>query len=272
MILKLLSNQHMLGSSTFPASEESGWSSGDESIFHLFSAGAPWLLLAGLLYFVLRAIARNGRYNAITSFDEAQRESVREAVVLAEKRTVGEIVPVVLERSDEHPQANWIAALLTGVLGSAFLFNWLPWETPLLLLLSQLGMGATGLVLARLLPDFKRLFVSDLRAQSVADEQAFQEFYRLGLHNTDEQTGVLLFVSLFEHRVIVLGDKGIDAKVAPELWQSVDRAILKGAKEGDLAQGLVNGIALCADVLEEHFPWREGDRNELPDRVIVRAE
>ena len=255
-----------------PSIEEAGWSGGDEGLLQGFGDALPWFLIAVLVYLVARAIVRNGRYRAMTELDVASREAVSAAVAAAEERTVGEIVPVVLERSDEHPQANWMAALLLVLLGSALLFSWLPWEQPLLLLTCQLGMGAIGFLLAHFLPDFKRLFVSGARAQSVAEEQAFQEFYRLGLHRTEQQTGVLLFVSLFEHRVIVLGDQGIHAKVAPELWKAVESAILKGARGGALAGGLINGISLCADVLEEHFPWREGDRNELPDRLIVRVE
>ena len=252
--------------------EEGSWEVGSDGLLHTFAAALPWLAFAFYLFLVVRGAARWNRYRALAVLDEARQEQIHQAVIAAERRTVGEIIPVVLERSDDHPQANWLSSIVTVLLASVLLAPWLPWGNPIGLLASQLGFGVLGFLLSFVLPGFKRAFVSDERAAAVAAEQALQEFYTLGLHRTEAQTGVLLFVSLFEHRVIVLGDEGIDAKVTPELWKSVEEAILTGVKQGDLSKGLTQGIGLCADVLEEHFPWTKGDRNELPDRVIVRAE
>ena len=121
-------------------------------------------------------------------------------------------------------------------------------------------------------PDFKRLFVFEGHATEVAEEQALQEFYRLGLHKTQGATGVLLFVSLLEHRVVVLGDAGIDAKVGAEHWQRTKDAFLGGIERGSLRDGLIDGVRQCGDVLGQHFPCAPGDKNEVEDRVIVRAE
>ena len=138
--------------------------------------------------------------------------------------------------------------------------------------MQQLFLGALGWALARALPGFARLFVAEARATAVAEEQAIQEFQRLDLQRTEAATGVLLFVSLFERRVVVLGDRGIDEKMGAEPWGEVDRAILAGVARGELARGLTEGIRRCGEALSTHFPWRGGDRNELPDRVVVRGE
>jgi len=225
-----------------------------------------------LLFFVVRAIFRQRRYRVVNSFTEEDGRAVHAAVAAAEKRTVGEILPVVVERSDPHPGADWLAALCFLLVGSGLLAGWLPWDHPVLLLLSQLVMGALGFALARLLPDFKRRFIFEDRASAVAEEQAFQEFYANALHKTEEATGVLLFVSLLEHRVIVLADEGIDALVDADFWAGTDDAILDGIRKGSLREGLVAGIHRVGERLSESFPWQEGDRNEIPDRVIVRRE
>jgi putative membrane protein len=232
----------------------------------------PGLCAALLLFLILRAVIRNGRYRVVGSFGDDDRRAVREAVAEAERKTVGEILPVIVERSDPHPAAAWMAALLFAVVGSTLLFVWLPWKQPALLLLSQVAMGLVGYALARLLPDFRRVFIFEDRATEVAGEQAFQEFYAGGLHKTEAATGVLLFVSLLERRVILLADEGIDAKVGAEFWADTDDLVLEGIRKGSLRDGLVAGIGRAGDLLAEHFPWREGDRNEIPDRVIVRAE
>jgi putative membrane protein len=148
----------------------------------------------------------------------------------------------------------------------------LPWSQPALVLLAQLGLGALGYFTARTLPGFARLFVGEKRATEMAEEQARQEFLALDLQSTEAATGVLIFVSLFERRVIVLADHGIDAKVGQEHWTGVTAAVLRGIASGSLRNGLSSGIALAGGVLAEHFPWRDGDRNELPDRLIVRRE
>ena len=110
------------------------------------------------------------------------------------------------------------------------------------------------------------------RATAVAEEQAFQEFYANGLHRTENETGVLLFVSLFERRVVVLADEGIDGKVEPGFWEGIDVAVLDEVRDGSLRNGLVEAVRRVGDRLSESFPWVEGDRNEIPDRVIVRRE
>ena len=55
-------------------------------------------------------------------------------------------------------------------------------------------------------------------------------------------------------------------------WENVDSAILDGIKAGSLQRGLIDGIRNAGELLAEHFPWEEGDRNEVPDRVTVRRE
>ena len=241
-------------------------------LWHSVTMVTPWVFAALLLFFVVRALLRQRRYSAVGTFSEEDRRIVREAIARAEKKTVGEILPVVVERSDPHPGANWLAALCCLLIGSALTAAWLPWDSPALVLLSQLAMGAVGFGLAAMLPDFKRLFVFSDRATAVAEEQAFQEFYANGLHKTEAATGVLIFVSLLEHRVIVMADEGIDARVDDNFWAETDGVILQGIGNGSLRDGLVAGIDRAGDCLAEFFPWVEGDRNEIPDRLIVRRE
>ncbi|MCZ7584684.1 MAG: hypothetical protein M5R36_15850, partial [Deltaproteobacteria bacterium] len=74
-------------------------------------------------------------------------------------------------------------------------------------------------------------------------------------------------VSLFERRVEVLADEGINAKVEPGTWDEVVRLILDVIRRGSLADGLVAGIERCGDILAAHVPIRAGDTNELSNTV-----
>lgn len=233
--------------------------------------GVTALVVLGLVLVVI-AILRRNRYRAVDVLGDADLERLHEAIATAEKKTVGEILPVIVERSDAHPQAAWIAGLFSFLFGCVLLVTWLPWDSPALLLAIQIGLGLLGFVLARLLPDFRRRFISEGRATEMATEQALQEFYGHGLQETEAKTGVLLFVSLLEHRVIVLADEGINAKVEEAQWVETNEAILAGIRAGSLCDGLANGIERAGELLGEHFPWAEGDRNEIPDRIIVRRE
>lgn len=232
---------------------------------------APWLGLALPALLVVRALVQHRRYRAVEVLTPADLDALHEAVRAAERRTVGEIVPVVVERSDSHPQAALAAALVFAFAVPMLGLGLLPWGEPHWIVLAQLVGALAGWLLARALPGFARLFVSEARATHVANEQALQEFTGLGLHRTAAESGVLVFVSLFERRVIVLGDRGIDAKVGAEHWKKVDEAVLAGVRAGSLRGGLVEGIRLAGEVLAEHFPSPDGGRNELPDRVVVRA-
>ena len=251
---------------------QSTWEQSANPIFYTLAEIGPKVLTFVAVFCFVKALVRWNRYRAMAVLGPDAQKRVHDALIAAEKRTVGEIVPVVLERSDAHPGARWLAALCTMLIGSTLLEAHLPWHLPHWLIACQVGLGAVGFAAACWLPDLARVFVFESRASEVAEEQAFQEFYRLGLHKTEAATGVLIFVSLFERRVIVLGDEGIDAKVGEAHWAATREAILSGIKRGALADGLAEGIRRCGDELAQHFPWTTGDRNEIPDRVVIRAE
>lgn len=240
--------------------------------WYVIAIALPLVFVALLAFFVLRAVARQSRYRAVSLLGDEDHRAVHAALAEAERKTVGEILPVVVERSDPHPGAEWLAALSFVIVGSSALLAWMPWRDPLAMLGAQVVLGALGFGLARWLPDFKRLFIFENRATAVAEEQAFQEFYANGLHKTEAATGVLLFVSLLERRVVILADDGIDATVDAEFWADTDDAILDGIRSGSLRDGLIAGVRRAGDLLSARFPWRQGDRNEIPDRLIVRRQ
>jgi uncharacterized membrane protein len=86
-------------------------------------------------------------------------------------------------------------------------------------------------------------------------QRAVETFLEHGLFDTDERTGILLFVSLSEHRIEVLADQGIDARVDAQAWS-------------DVTDHIRRGIERCGRVLEGHglAGGPDGD-NELADRL-----
>lgn len=251
---------------------ETQWDAFLPTAVEWFERAGPWILAAVVVALAARALAHARRYRTTSVLAKSAEDRVHAALVDVERHTVGEVVPVVLGRSDAHPSGEWRSGLLMLVFGSMLLEGVLPWSSPWLAIAAQIGLGAVGYALARALPGWKRTFVTEKRASEVAAEQAALEFQRLELHRTEARSGVLIFVSLFERRVIVLGDAGIHAVVGDEHWQRTRDAVLAGIDRGDLATGLVDGIRACGEVLAKHFPVAGGDRNEVPDRLVVRDE
>ncbi len=93
-------------------------------------------------------------------------------------------------------------------------------------------------------------------------------FTRLGMNQTAERNGVLLFVVPSRKRFQLLGDEGIHARVGQAFWESVAAAVSSHFHAGDFTRGLEEGIAAIGEGLALHFPHRgEHDVNELPDTI-----
>lgn len=198
---------------------------------------------------------------------------IEAAIARAERRTSGEIVPVVVRRSSTIGHVPLLAfALLLALFAlvevslhaSALGGPPLLWAAGAALLAAGLALGLARLdtVQRALTPRLDQMHQVDLRAQI--------EFYELALAHTEGRTGVLLLVSLMEHRAVVLADRGIAERLPPEIWEEVVGRMVEGVKAGDLAGGMERAIARCGELLAGEFPLAPGDVNELRDRLIVR--
>jgi putative membrane protein len=69
-----------------------------------------------------------------------------------------------------------------------------------------------------------------------------------------------------EHKVLVLGDSGINAKVRQSEWEEIVRKVVEGMRRGAPAEALVEAVRLCGDLLQKHgLARRPDDTDELPD-------
>lgn len=98
---------------------------------------------------------------------------------------------------------------------------------------------------------------------------ALQQFLAHGVHVTRERTGVLIFAALDEHQVELIADEAIHAVVSDDHWADTVAALLREIGAGRPAAGFEAAIALCGQVLAQHFPPREDNPNELPDHLIL---
>lgn len=98
---------------------------------------------------------------------------------------------------------------------------------------------------------------------------AEKEFKRLGMNNTRDKTGILLFLLLGERQFYILADEGINSKVSVDTWDRIRDEIQERFRNGKFADGIIHGIERVGKILADHFPIKTDDRNELSNKVIV---
>jgi putative membrane protein len=216
-----------------------------------------------------------------TLIPELDQERIREAVAKAERATSGEIVPYVVVRSGRYEVALWRGAALgtalfaaAGLTAGAAYGGWgLDWIYAAEGMLALVALGAlAGALVAWWAPVRRRLAGRRRMDESVA-RRAAQAFVEEEVFDTRDRTGILLFVSLFEHRLLVLGDSGINAKVGPEEWVEVVTLVRDGIRRGAPTDGLVAAIDRCGELLHRRgVEIRDDDSDELSDRVRLRKE
>jgi len=195
------------------------------------------------------------------------RQRIRAAIEAAELRTRGEFVTVIARESDDYLYIPilWAALISLAIPGLAQL-SLVPW-----LVAHTYSIQVVAFVLIAVLfrlPAIKHRLIPTYVQRQRAHQIALEQFFLQNLHGTEERTGVLLFVSVGEHYVEIIADKGINDRVEPGAWDAVVQGFVADVRRGRVADGFVESIERCGRLLETHFPIGVGDRNELPDHLI----
>jgi putative membrane protein len=212
-------------------------------------------------------------------FSQADLDAIQAAVREAEARTSGEIVPYVVERSDEYPSAVWKGAALGALLAPLVAFavyRWSGiWGIPLAywIALPALIGGALGYLLTAWLPPVRRWMAGEHVLEQRTRLRAAAAFLEQEVFRTRDRTGILLFLSLFEHRVVLLADSGIHKKVEEERWEAITHRLADEIRRGRPGPGLVEAIRACGELLEKHGVERQADdQDELSNELRREKE
>jgi len=205
------------------------------------------------------------------SLSETERERIATAIAQAEAATAGEIYCVLARSSDGYfyPAAFMLAlimALLAPLVAGALLLGWYA-ITPLWFALGHLCALLAACAMLLVFPGLRiRLVPRRLRYQR-AQANALRQFMSRNIHHTQDRTGVLIFVSLAERYVEVVADTAIDEKVAQQEWDKIVAGLVEAARQGSIAEGLVQAVGAAGVLLARHVPALPGDRNELDDHI-----
>ncbi|MGK0367677.1 MAG: putative membrane protein [Thermoproteota archaeon] len=196
------------------------------------------------------------------------KEKIAKAVVAAESKTSGEIVPVILSKSDAYPAAHFRMALIIGMLFSFVCYYGYDFEDPIMLLWIQIPGMITGYFLAHI-GVVKRMLTTKSELEEEVHQKALEIFYHNKVSITRDRTGIMIYISLLEKKVQVLADCGINEKVAKEYWNDLVAKLGSEIGQGNLVDGLTKAIAECGRSLESNFPIKSDDTNEIKDELIT---
>ena len=193
-----------------------------------------------------------------------------------EARTGTQVVTAVIGKSDSYPEAPWkafalgaaTAALAYAIWELAAGGGWADDTARTGHVLVILGSGAFLALLTTLFPPFARLFVDRSRRDVEVTQFAQSLFFQRGLDRTRGRVGVLLLVSLFERKVVILADEGFDGRIGGPDWGALTGRITLLLRHRSIAIALRAGLeAMEAMLLERGFSGA-GTVNELPDAVL----
>ncbi len=205
-------------------------------------------------------------------FKPEELERIKAAVKQAESKISGEIVPVFVEKSGHYTIANYRAGILgaTAVFFLIVMFDrYVPslavYDPVLIFVLVMLG-GLTGALKANYIPFVKRIMLSQSYMDQSTRKRAESAFLQEEVFNTRLRTGIMIFISFFEHEVIVMADKGISKEVEQKEWDAIVRTIIEHVKKDKITEGIEKAILRCGEILlEKGFVISPDDVNELND-------
>jgi len=219
-------------------------------------------------------------------FSEEDHKLVTDAVARAEALSDGEIVTVVAESSDSYHDValHWAvlgmllvpaaaAALPQSVVddvGAMFL-GWNAELTRPVAMLIMIAALALMFLIVRLIlasrPLRMALTPGATKSRRVA-RRALQIFRVSAEKKTHGRTGVLLYLSLLEHRAEIVADEAIHSKVEPEVWGDAMVALVEKVKDGKPGEGMAAAVDSIGEVLATVLPKSLDDPNQIPDRLI----
>ncbi|MCH8615721.1 hypothetical protein LZ016_06355 [Sphingomonas sp. SM33] len=222
----------------------------------------------------------------ILRLSDEDHAKVSAAIAAAEAKSDGEIVAAVTDLSDKYHDValHWAVLVLFAVLAWAaicpsclnwwldlFLGSWREETTQrelltFLMILAVLKFTVVLLIL-RYMP-LRLLLTPSATKERRVRRRAIATFKAGAERRTVGRTGILIYLSMGEHRAEIVADEAITKVTTPETWGEAMAALLVEVKAGRPGDGIVAAVERVGVVLAEHFPKTSTDTNEIPDKLI----
>ena len=222
----------------------------------------------------------------VRRLSEEDHRKVSAAIAAAEADSAGEIVAVATAESDSYHDValHWAVASMLLVLAWAawrpdWLAAWYEWVTTGWQAEPLLGQLLTFLMILAVLKFLGVLLILKYQPLRLAltpgatkhrrvRRRAIAVFKAAAERRTVGRTGILIYLSMAEHRAEIVADEEILKVTDAATWGEAMAELLAEVREGRVADGLVAAIQRVGAVLAEHFPRSAEDRNEIPDKLI----
>lgn len=204
----------------------------------------------------------------------SEKNNVQNAVSHLEHKTTGELVPMIVSTSGSYVEYSIIGALALAIPAAvikAYLVSWWHYyqiDTLLLFLVFFLPVFVVFFLVLNYMPCLQRLFVPKKVMEEEVRESAAYAFFTNGLHKTKNASGVLLYISVFERRVWILADSGINSRIPEGTWDGIVADLTKGLKQKKNGEVIVTAINRIGEQLISNFPSDGDSANELPDLIV----
>jgi putative membrane protein len=219
-------------------------------------------------------------------FSEADHKLVTAAVAKAERSSDGEIVTIVAPRSDAYHDVGLhyavLAMLLVPSVWAVLPQAWIDWILALifgwnaspsfrLLMLILVAAQAAFFLIVRFAFAWMplRMALTPASTKTRRVRRRAVELFRAGTEKrTRGRTGILLYLSLLEHRAEIVADEAIHGRVDADVWGEAMAALVEGVKAGRPGGGMALAVEKIGEVLATCLPPTLDNPNELPDRLI----
>lgn len=206
----------------------------------------------------------------------AEAAAIDTLVARIEARTGVQIATAIIRRADPYTELPWkafaLAASFAGfalVMADAWKPQWVTSYTALVHGAVILLTGGSAALVAMFTPPFARLLLRRNRADIEVRHYAESLFFRRGLFRTRERTAVLILVSLFERRIEILADDGLNARVTAAAWDGVITRMTPHLRSERPFEALKEALDAVEGVLESRgFHATPEASDDLPNRTI----
>jgi putative membrane protein len=209
-----------------------------------------------------------------------ERQAVEEAVANAEKKTAAEFVCAVATESGRYDRAESLVGLAVSLVAMSVVYTvvtWAPadaWSGARTMLLGEIavtvvGGFVVGSVLASYWHGLRRLFVRRLEMDEEVARAASHVFAIARLASTREHGGVLLYVSLFERRAVVLADTGAVRVLGQDGIEALRDLAVARLRAGRRLETFTDTVSAAAERLAPLLPPVGADSDELPNALLV---
>lgn len=206
----------------------------------------------------------------------AEEQRIQAAAERLEHRTGVQVLAAVVGKADHYPEVPWKAFALAASLGALALAAQAvldpPWFAPVhaaAYAVAALGLGLLGALLAVSMPPLARRLAGSARLQGEVEQYASVLFRERELFKTRERTGVLLLISLFERRAVVLPDTGLAERLGAAALAPVLAAMAPPLRRGARGEAVLAGLAaLEAALLAAGFRGAPGAPDEVAAELV----